>query len=162
MWIDGGASSKNSESAEVASALAGSMVRLRARLRRESADLAGGWSWTQLLTLTRIIEEGSSTVTELAAAEHVRPQSMTDTVRVLTKAGLVESAQDVNDRRRMQITPTAHGRKVARDLRTVRESWLAQAIAVSADPAQIRLLGEAAELINKLADESQLRVARQG
>ncbi|MEV8517657.1 MarR family transcriptional regulator [Dactylosporangium sp. NPDC051484] len=145
--------SRDYSSNKVATALAGSMVRLQARIRREASDLAGEWSWPQLMTLARIIDKGPTTVSELADAEHVRPQSMAETVTALKKAGLVASQRDLHDRRRMLITATAQGKRIARELTEAREHWLAEAVDSVTEPAQRRLLWDAAELMHQLADE---------
>src|ERR1700733_1463412 len=74
---------------EVARRLPQAMVRLRARLRAESTPRDMRWTWSQLSTLHRISTEGPTTVSALANAEHVRPQSMAETVAALRRAGLV-------------------------------------------------------------------------
>lgn len=140
------------EPAHAAVALAGAMVRLRARLRRESAGQAGRWSWPQLMTLIRVVNEGPITTTELAEAEHVRPQSMTDTVAALKSAGFLESSRDSNDRRRLLISPTRLGQQMAADLTHARQNWLTKAIEATATAAEVELLCEAAELLVRLAD----------
>jgi DNA-binding MarR family transcriptional regulator len=72
---------------DAARLLGRAMVRLRARLRAESAPDDMRWSWSQVTTLHRIAEEGPTTVSALAVAEHVRPQSMAETVAALRQAG---------------------------------------------------------------------------
>lgn len=139
-------------SADAAVALAGAMVGLRARLRRESAGSAGRWSWPQLMALIRVVNQGSITTTELAEAERVRPQSMTDTVAALKSAGFVASSPDPNDRRRQLITPTALGRRMAADLTEARQNWLTKAIEATVEPREFDLLCDAADLLARLAE----------
>jgi DNA-binding MarR family transcriptional regulator len=76
---------------DVARGLPRAMIRLRARLRAESAPDDMRLTWSQISTLLRIAEEGPITVSALAVAEHVRPQSMAETVAALRQEGLVSA-----------------------------------------------------------------------
>lgn len=83
------------------------MIRLRARLWAESAPDDMSWTWSQITTLGRIAEEWRITVSALAVAEHIRPQSMAETVAALRQEGLVSAKSDPTDARKtlMSITP---------------------------------------------------------
>ncbi|WP_218156919.1 MarR family transcriptional regulator [Amycolatopsis saalfeldensis] len=79
------------------------------RLRTESAPADRRWAWSQITTLSRIGEEGPTTVSALAAAEHVRPQSMAETVAALDREGLVARGPDPTDGRKTLISVTEGG-----------------------------------------------------
>ena len=64
----------------------------------------------QASVLSRLDREGPQTASALAAAEHVRPQSMAQTLAELETAGLIERRPDPGDGRRSQIELTAEGR----------------------------------------------------
>src|ERR1700751_5555469 len=125
---------------DVAQRLPRAMVRLRARLRAESALGDIPCTWSQLSTLRRIAEDGPATVSALAVAEHVRPQSMAETVAVLRKAGLVAAKSDPTDGRKTLMSITSAGRKLLSNIRPTREAWLEAAIEKTLTPAESRTL----------------------
>src|SRR5882672_9778771 len=92
-----------------ASALAGDLRVLIGKLKRRLREQAhtGDLTWSQMSVLSRLEREGPATVTTLARAEGVRPQSMGATVSVLEEAGLVSGAPDASDGRQtiLSLTP---------------------------------------------------------
>jgi DNA-binding MarR family transcriptional regulator len=137
---------------DVAIRLPRAMVRLRARLRAESAPGDMPWTWSQISTLNRIAEEGPTNVSALAVAEHVRPQSMADTVAALRQEGLVTAKADPTDGRKTLMSITPAGRKLLSSIRPVREAWLEGAIEKQLTAADRRTLQKAAEIMERLAD----------
>jgi DNA-binding MarR family transcriptional regulator len=142
----------NPAGAGIANELALAMMRLRARLRLESAPQGAGWTWSQVTTLSRIVAEGPSTVTQLARAEHVRPQSMAESVAALRREGLVTGSQDPDDRRKVRLEATEKGRALAAAIPALREAWLQAAITAALDDDERAQLGAAVLLLNRLAD----------
>ena len=128
------------------------MTRLRARLRSESAPTEMTWTWSQLTTLGRIISEGPATVSELAHAEHVRRQSMAETVAALRAHDLITAAQDPDDGRKTLITATDEGRSLLATIPAAREAWLAAAIGKALGPGEEQALLKAAAIMNRIAD----------
>src|SRR2546421_10245950 len=106
----------------------GHLVR---RLRQEH-----GFPLSHGAVLGRLDRGGPQSVSDLAAAERVRPQSMAQTVSDLEGDGLVERRPDPYDRRRALVELTAHGREVLADDRRRREGWLATAIADDLTPEE--------------------------
>jgi DNA-binding MarR family transcriptional regulator len=78
--------------------------KLRRRLREESQ--LGDVSMSQQSVLSRLEREGPATVSSLARAEGMRPQSMAATVLALTEARLVTGAPDPLDGRQTILTLT--------------------------------------------------------
>jgi DNA-binding MarR family transcriptional regulator len=140
------------QAVDAATELMKAMTRLRARLRIESAPSEMSWTWSQLTTLGRIVEEGPTTTTALAQAEHVRRQSMAETLAVLQADGLITSEQDPNDGRKTLITATRKGKALLRNIPTAREAWLNVAIHALLDPSEQQLLLKAAAVMNRIAD----------
>jgi DNA-binding MarR family transcriptional regulator len=130
-----------------------SMTRLRARLRSESAPTEMSATWSQLTTLARIIAEGPATTSALAQAEHVRRQSMAETIAALRANGLVASEPDPGDRRKTLITATEKGQQLSATIPAAREAWLSSAISTLLDAEQQTLL-EAAAIMNRIADST--------
>jgi DNA-binding MarR family transcriptional regulator len=138
--------------AKMAVELGVAMVRIRSRLRRESLVVANERSWSQVATLLRITTEGPITVSELAQAEHVRPQSMAETVAVLRAEGLVSARSDPNDGRKTLITATAEGAALVAQVSEKRDESLSRIIESVIAPEEYGDLAKAVELLNRLVD----------
>ncbi|MGF6756319.1 DNA-binding MarR family transcriptional regulator [Paraburkholderia sp. GAS42] len=111
-------------------ALAGELRVLSGKLKRrmrEEANL-GDLTWSQTRVLSVLEREGPTTVTALARAEGMRPQSMGETVSVLKAAGLVSGEPDPADGRQTVLSLTAACRKAIKAGRAAREDWLFRAI----------------------------------
>ncbi|HVO55361.1 MAG TPA: MarR family transcriptional regulator [Solirubrobacterales bacterium] len=78
--------------------------------------------------LGRLDREGPKSVSDLAVAERVRPQSMAQTVSDLEAEGLVERNPDPADGRRALVSLTEGGREALAADRANREGWLVKAI----------------------------------
>jgi DNA-binding MarR family transcriptional regulator len=122
----------------------GQLIR---RLRAEHR-----FPFAQGSVLGRLDREGARSVSDLALAERVRPQSMAQTVADLEVDGLVSRRPDPGDRRRALVELTEHGRTVLREDRRRREGWLAQAIADDLSVGEQMVLREAAGLLRRLAE----------
>jgi DNA-binding MarR family transcriptional regulator len=102
--------------------------------------------------LGRLDRQGAMGVSDLAAAERVRPQSMAQTVADLESAGMVTRRPDPGDGRRALVELTPHGHATLRADRRDREGWLARAIAEDLDAADRETLRRSVELLRRLAD----------
>jgi DNA-binding MarR family transcriptional regulator len=83
---------------------------------------------SQGTVLGRLDRHGPQSVSDLAVAERVRPQSMAQTVGDLEGDGLVERNPDPGDRRRALVSLTPAGLDRLEADRRHREGWLAKAI----------------------------------
>ena len=121
----------------------GQLIR---RLRAEhSFPLSHG------VVLGRVDREGPRSVSELAARDRVRPQSMAQTVGDLEGDGLVERTPDPNDGRRSLVSLTATGLKALEADRRNREGWLVSAIE-GLPEVDRETLERAVTLLNRIAD----------
>ena len=68
------------------------LVGMRKRLRQEAT--LGDFSFNQLQVVLRLERDGPATVSALAKAEGMRPQSMSEMVAVLKAGGLLAGAPD--------------------------------------------------------------------
>jgi len=118
-------------------------------IRRLRADYR--FPLTQAAVLGRLDREGSQCIGDLAAAERVRPQSMSQTLAELEAAQLITRSPDEQDGRRTRIALTEEGRDALYADRARRDGWLAQAIS-EFTPAQRDTLAEAVELLRRLSD----------
>jgi DNA-binding MarR family transcriptional regulator len=107
---------------------------------------------SQTAVLGRLDREGPRTVSDLAHAERVRPQSMAQTVSELEQEGLVQRRPDPDDRRRAPVELTESGRQALTAERRRSEGWLAQAVANDFSARERALLREAVELFRRLSE----------
>ena len=143
---------EDQEISETAAEFTKAMTRLRARLRSETAPDEMPWTWSQLTTLARIATEGPTTTTALAQAEHVRRQSMAETLSALRDHGLIVTEQDPNDGRRILISASAEGHALTATIPAAREAWLVGAMRKTLRPDEQQLLRQAAQIMNKITD----------
>src|SRR5204862_3557768 len=114
--------------------------------RRE--DPATGVPPAQLSALAVLVFGGPRTLGELAAAEQVRPPTMTRIVQALEVGGLVRRERDADDRRVHRLHATANGRRVMQRGRERRVANLATLLdRLSLD--EIARVREAAELVER-------------
>jgi DNA-binding MarR family transcriptional regulator len=121
----------------------GQMIR---RLRVEFS-----FPLTQASVLSRLYRDGPQCIGELATAERVRPQSMSQTLAELEVDNLIYRNPDANDGRRTRITLTDEGRTALEADRAVREGWLAREIEVFTLEEQ-ETLYDAVLLLRRLAE----------
>src|SRR5207248_1867571 len=96
---------------ELADQLHSSAIHLLRRLRRE--DDASGLPAPQLSALSVIVFGGGPiTLAQLAAAEQVRPPTITKLVAALEAGGLVQREPDSADGRITRVIPTARGTRL--------------------------------------------------
>jgi DNA-binding MarR family transcriptional regulator len=124
--------------------------RLKRRLR-DHTDI-GDLTWSQVAVLIHLERDGPATVTTLARAEGVRPQSMGATVSALEAAGLVRGTPDPNDGRQTILSLTAACQERIAAGRAARQDWLFHAIQKSLAPDEQEQLARAVELLKRLAD----------
>lgn len=133
--------------AAVADRLHSAAIHLLRSARRE--DPASGLSPARLSALSVIVFGGPSSLGELAAAEQVRPPTMSRLVAALVAAGLVERQPDPADGRVTRLRATAEGRRILEQGRRRRVAYLAARLG-DLDPADLATLDEAAGLLLRL------------
>jgi DNA-binding MarR family transcriptional regulator len=121
------------------------------RRLREEAHLLD-LSWSQIKVLSHLDRNGPTTVTGLAQAEGVRPQSMGATVAALEATGLVASAPHPTDGRQTLWSLTELCRQKVAENRAAREDWLFQALTSELSPAEQEDLARALNLLRRLAE----------
>jgi DNA-binding MarR family transcriptional regulator len=121
-------------------------------LKRRFRDQAGlgDLTWSQLCVISRLDREGPATVTTLARAEGVRPQSMGATVSALESAGLVGGSPDPGDGRQTILSLTDTCKEWLKAGRAAKEDWLSRAIQTNLAPAEQEELAHAVELLKRL------------
>ncbi|HEY5334368.1 MAG TPA: MarR family transcriptional regulator [Solirubrobacterales bacterium] len=134
------------DTALLAADLRGVIGQLIRRLRRENL-----FPLNQASVLGRLDRCGSQSVSDLAAAERVRPQSMAQTVGDLEAEGLVQRNPDPNDRRRALVVLTAAGRSRIEADRRAREGWLVKAFEEMPE-TDLAAIERSLEILRRVAD----------
>lgn len=129
---------------ELADQLHSAAIHLLRKLRRE--DAASGLNAPRLSALSVVVFGGPVTLGELAAAEQVRPPTMTRIVDALAKQGLVVKKKNAEDARSTLIHVTAAGKRLLVQGRDRRVRALAQRIADLGSGDRV-ILEHAAEIL---------------
>ena len=108
---------------QLADRLHSAAIHLLRRLRHE--DSQTGLSGPRLSALSVVVFAGPVTLGELAAAEQVRPPTMTRLVRALVTRGLVTREPDARDGRIVRLRATPKGRTLMAEGRARRVRALA-------------------------------------
>ena len=146
-------------SAELAARLAGLSTVLQRHLSR--ADAGDGLTRARLSALGLLVMGGPRTLGELAAAEHVRPPTMTRLVHAMEADSLVARAPNPDDGRSIVIRATAHGEEQLELGRGRQIAPLAAAIA-DLDQRERAALEDAADLLGRLLRSSTWEPADTG
>ncbi len=139
---------KGVDTTRLASELRMVLGHLVRRLRAEHR-----FSLSQGAVLGRLDREGTRSIGDLAVAERVRPQSMTQTIGDLEADGLIVRRPDPADGRRMLVELTEQGLRTLEQDRREREGWLARAIAEDLSAQEQQVLMQALALLRRLAED---------
>jgi len=134
----------------IADRLHSGAIHLLRRVRKQ--DVATGQGPARLSALSVLVFGGPKTLGELAAAEQVRPPTMSRVVAGLARSRLIKITADPRDARRMQIRPTNKGVRLLQKGRHLRITYLASHLDALA-PAELARLDEGVEILQKLLEE---------
>jgi DNA-binding MarR family transcriptional regulator len=143
---------------EIASNLAAQLRSVLSRLKRRLRERGGREDLTpsQISVLLRLEAYGPDTVSSLARAEGVRPQSMSAIVESLLNAGLVKSMPDSKDGRKTLMSLTKSCEKLIQEARMARQDWLTKTILQKLSTQEQQQLAKALELLNRLTEDGSL------
>ena len=116
------------------------------------ADPASGLSAARLSAMSVLVFGGPRTLGELAAAEQVRPATMSRIVQALEGGGYVRRERDAADGRVTRIHATPKGERVLWQGRRRRVDNLATLLD-RLSPTEVARVREAAELVEKALAE---------
>jgi DNA-binding MarR family transcriptional regulator len=131
----------------IADRLHSAAIHLLRRLRKQ--DVATGEGPARLSALSVLVFGGVKTLGELAAAEQVKPPTMSRIVAGMARSRLVEIMADPGDARRKRIRATPKGTRLLQKGRRLRIAALAAHLD-SLDPEQLPQLGKAVEILQDL------------
>ena len=135
--------------AAVADRLHSASIHLLRRVRRE--DEATGLGPARLSALSVVVFGGPLSLGRLAAAEQVRPPTMSRIVAALEDDGLVRRAPDPADGRGVVVTATGRGTRLLQRARRRRIENLTGLIE-SLDGREVAVLEEAATILERVLD----------
>lgn len=122
-------------------------IHLLRKLRRE--DASSGLNAPRLSALSVIVFGGPVTLGDLAAAEQVRPPTMTRIVNALEQQGLVTKRKNTEDGRSTHLIATSTGRRLLMQGRERRVRALAEQIGTLKQKERTTLQ-EASEILKEI------------
>ena len=144
----------HSTSDALAVALAGDLRVVLGKLKRKFRAQAAFNDLTasQVSALSHLERDGPATVSQLARAEGMQPQSMGTIVTVLEAAGLVRGTPDAKDGRKILLSLTQDCRDRIAVARATRQDWLFRTIQADFTPIEQEQLAIGIALLKRLAD----------
>jgi DNA-binding MarR family transcriptional regulator len=133
--------------AATADRLHSTAIHLLRRVRKKDTIMAEAPA--RLSALSVLVFGGPMSLGELAAAEQVKPPTMSRVVSGLERNGLVERFADSNDARRVRLFATVKGVKLMKQGRKRRIQYLAQNLkTLPAD--ELEVIRHAVEILEKV------------
>ena len=124
-------------------------IKRHLREQGERGDLTPA----QVSVVLRLEESGADTVSSLARAEGMRPQSMSAVMMPLQEAGLVSGKLDPNDGRQTLMSLTPKCFKWLKEGRAARQDWLTKRISQKLSVHEQEKLRAALALLTKLVED---------
>jgi len=124
-------------------------LKLRVREHGGHSDLTP----SQTSVVLRLEMDGPATVSSLARAEGMRPQSMRAVVMTLEEAGLVSGASDPSDGRQTLMSLTPECLSLLQEGRAARQDWLSMRISQKLSVSEQEKLQAALALLTRLVED---------
>lgn len=140
-------SSTNPDVVAIADQLHSAAIHLLRRVRKQ--DTATGEGPARLSALSVLVFGGPKTLGELAAAEQVKPPTMSRIVAGLARSRLIDITADPQDARRMRIRATSKGTRLLQKGRELRIAYLASHLE-ALTPEELTKLADAVEILQRL------------
>ncbi len=144
-----------SPSDERAAALAAEFRTLLSKTKRRLREHGGRHDLTpsQVSVVLRLEKEGPATVSSLARAEGVRPQSMSTLVAALQETKLVRGTPDPGDGRQTLMSLTHACQTLLKKGRAARQDWLTAKIQEKLSAREQETLAAALTLLARLVED---------
>lgn len=146
---------KISGSDETAKVLAVEIRAVHRILKSRVREHGGSKNLTssQISVLVRLEKDGPTTMSSLARAESMRPQSMTEVTAPLLESGLLSRSPDPDDGRQTLISLTPKCVKWIQEGRAASHDWLATTISHKLTKQEQERLLESLSLLRRLVEE---------
>jgi DNA-binding MarR family transcriptional regulator len=139
----------NNDALSLADRLHSAAIHLLRRVRKQ--DITTGEGPARLSALSVLVFGGQKTLGELAAAEQVKPPTMSRIVSGLLRSHLVTITPDPHDARRLRIRATAKGVRLLHKGRKLRVEYLASHLDALTSEETAKVSG-AVEILKKLLE----------
>lgn len=146
---------KSETASDLAAQIRTTLGKLRRRLREQGGH-GGDLTLSQISVILRLEKDGAATVSSLARAEAMRPQSMSSIITSLQGAGLVSSSSDPNDGRKTLMSLSSKCEKWLQESRAAKQDWLTATILQKLSAQEQQKLSAALELLSRLTDDGPL------
>jgi DNA-binding MarR family transcriptional regulator len=140
---------------ERTAALAAELRAILSKVKRKLREHGGQSDLTpsQVSVILRLEKDGPITVSSLARAEGMRPQSMSAIVTSLLDAGLVNGSPDPNDARQTLMSLSRKCQKAIKERRAAKEDWLTATIEKKLTVQDQEKLATVLELLARLVED---------
>jgi DNA-binding MarR family transcriptional regulator len=140
---------------ERASALAAELRATLGKLKRKLREHGGRSDLTpsQVSVILRLETDGPITVSSLARAEGMRPQSMSSIITSLLDVGLVSGSPDPNDARQTLMSLSRKCQKTLKEGRAAKQDWLTTTIQEKLSVQDQEKLAAVLELLARLVED---------
>ncbi len=125
--------------------------KLKLRLRKQGGGI--DLKPSHAAVLLRLEKDGPATVSSLARAEGMRPQSMSAIVTPLQKSGLIRGVPDPGDGRQTLMSLTPKCLRWIQERRAARQDWLTTTISRKLSAHEQEKLLAALELLTRLVED---------
>ncbi len=134
--------------------LAGELRALVGKFKRRLREQSHTCEFTpsQISVILRLEREGPATVSDLARAEGVRPQSMRATIKVLISQHCIQVVPDPDDGRKNIISLTSSWQKRIKKGREAREDWLIRNIERNYNSSELEVICQAVDLLKRIVE----------
>jgi DNA-binding MarR family transcriptional regulator len=149
--MEDSAGSSPTLAATLAADLRALVGKFRRRLREQAS--AGDLTPSQISALLRLEKEGKATMSGLARAEAMRPQSMAALIAPLEAAGFLRGEPDPDDKRQTILSLTDSFRQRIKENRAVKEDWLAGRIRQHLSADEQQQLAASIEFLHRLIQD---------
>ena len=127
---------------ELASELSTVVTRLVKKLRKETAT-GQQLSLTERTTMGLLLNNGGMLPSELAAAEKITNQSMSQILNHLMELGLIYRTASETDKRKVIISLTEAGSEMIKQVKNEKNEWLSAALAATCTDEEQEILRKA-------------------
>lgn len=135
---------------ELASELSTLITRLVKKLRKKTAT-GQQLSLTERTTLG-LLKDGGMLPSELAAAEMITNQSMSQILNHLLELGLIDRTASETDKRKVIISLTAAGQETIQRVKSEKNEWLCEALAATCNDEEQEILRRALAPLGRIIE----------
>ncbi|SFQ45264.1 MarR family winged helix-turn-helix transcriptional regulator [Parafilimonas terrae] len=136
---------------ELVSEVRTTVTRLVKKLRKHSAT-GVTLSLTERSVMGLLNRSGEMLPNELATAEKITTQSMSQILNHLTELGYINRRASKEDKRKSLISLSAKGMAIVKQVGDEKDNWLYQAVMQTCTAAEIQALKKALAPLKKIVD----------